>query len=30
MVFLEVLKLLVDLRHAAGCGEDFPIGFRFP
>ena len=30
MVFLEVLKLIVDLRHAVGCGEDFLIGFRLP
>ena len=30
MVFLEMLKLTFDLRHAAGCGEDFPVGFRFP
>jgi hypothetical protein len=26
----EVLKVTLDLRHAAGCGEDFPVGFRFP
>jgi len=28
MVFLEELKVMFDLRHPAGCGEDFPIGFR--
>ena len=26
----EVLELTFDLRDAAGCGEDFPVGFRFP
>ena len=26
----EVLELTFDLRHAAGCGEDFPVGLRFP
>ena len=30
MVFLEVLKLIFDFRHAAGCGEDFPVNFRLP
>jgi hypothetical protein len=30
MVFLEVLKLAFDLRHATGCGEYFAVGFRFP
>jgi hypothetical protein len=25
---LEVLKLTFDLRHAAGCGQDFQVGFR--
>ncbi len=26
----ELLELTFDLRDAAGCGEDFPVGFRFP
>jgi hypothetical protein len=26
----EVLELTFDLRHVAGCGEDFVVGFRFP
>ena len=26
----ELLKLTFDLRHVAGCGEDFTVGFRFP
>jgi len=26
----EVLELTFDLRHAAGCGDDFPVGLRFP
>jgi hypothetical protein len=30
MVFLEELKLMFDLRHPAGGGENFPIGFGFP
>ena len=30
MVLPEVLKLTFDRRHAAGCGEDFPVAFRFP
>lgn len=27
VVSLEGLKLTFDLRHASGCGENFPVGF---
>jgi hypothetical protein len=30
MVFLEVLKLMFDLRHPVGCGEEFPVRFGLP